>query len=103
MIIETTYMKFEKRLGEIIGITKQLRTLKVWAKSQHIQNKLLNDFEYETKIKAPTKFIRKKLKLKLLQIIKIENSWKILSRPAYTHLMLSPTTKIVFVMFTQGK
>ena len=25
------------------------------------------------------------------------------SRLAYTHLMLSPTTKIVFAMFTQGK
>ena len=48
------------------------KTLRVLAKSQHIQNKLLVTLNIlETKMKAPTKIIRKKLKLELLQTIKI--------------------------------
>lgn len=46
MIVETTCMKIGKVPGEIIGVTTQPQTLKVWAKSQHIQNKLvLSDLE----------------------------------------------------------
>ena len=44
-MIETTYMKFGKGPGGIIGVTTQPRTLKIWAKSQHIQNKLLSDLK----------------------------------------------------------
>ena len=57
----------------------------------------------ETNMKASNKFTRKKLKLELLQTIKIEKSWKILSRPAYTYLILSLTKKITFVMLTREK
>ena len=46
MMIETTYMKFGKGPRGIIGVATQPRTLKVCAKSQHIQNKLLSDLEY---------------------------------------------------------
>ena len=46
MMIETTYMKFGKGSGGITGVATQPRTLEVWTKSQHIQNKLLSDLEY---------------------------------------------------------
>ena len=46
MMVETTCMKIGKVPGEIIGVTTQPQTLKVWAKSQHIQIKLvLSDLE----------------------------------------------------------
>ena len=103
MMNETTYMKIGRVPGEMTGVTTQPQTLKIWAKSQHIQNMLVLSDVLETNMKASNKFTRKKLKLELLQTIKIEKSWKILSRPAYTYLILSLTKKITFVMLTREK
>ena len=104
MMIGIIYMKYGKRPGGIIGVTTQPRTLKVWAKIQHIQNKLLSDVEYlRNKDESPNQFHKKETKARIASDNKGKKNWQILSRLVYTHLMFSPTTKIVFVMFTQGK
>ena len=94
MVIETTYMKFEKGPGGIIGVITQPRALKVWAKSQHIQNKLLSDLEYlRNKDESPNQVHKEKTKARIASDNKDRKkleSWSL-------------TTKMAFVIFTQGK
>ena len=104
VMIQTTYMNFGNGPGGIIRVTTQPRNLKVWTKNQHIQNKLLSDLEcLRNKDESPNQVHKEETKARIASDNKNRKKLEILSRLAYTHLMLIPTTKIAFVMFTQEK
>ena len=45
MMIETTFMKFGKGPTGIIGKTANLRTIQIWAKSQHKRSEVLHNLD----------------------------------------------------------
>ena len=81
-MIETTHMKFGQGPGRIIWVTTQRQTLKVWAKSRHIQNKLLHDLEYlGNKDQSPNQVHKKETKAHNKDRKKLENFIKTCIHP----------------------